>query len=144
MDSICALPNRPHIDAEIQEKERMLAAIHEHEDVLTKPYFGEINLPAFDIVTIEDILQKGLPDLDAEAANRVSGHLAELGEGGEKWISDGIELLPPPGSDGTLSLLRSESRRLILNTPLPRILQSSLQQPETKDYSSTCRSQCYM
>ncbi len=101
VDSLCALPNRPHMDAEIQEKERMLAAIQEQAAVLTKPHFDGISLPTFDVATIAGILQKGLPDLDAEAANRVSRHIAELGRGGEKWISDGVELLPPPGSDGT-------------------------------------------
>ncbi len=101
VDSFCALPKRARIGAEIQDKERMLAAIREQADVLTRPHFEEINLPVFDTATIDGILQKGLPDLDTEAANRVRGHIAELGEGGEKWISDGIELLPPPGSDGT-------------------------------------------
>ena len=42
------------------------------------------------MATIEALLQRDLPELEAAAAARVQAHLASLGAGGETWIGEGM------------------------------------------------------
>ena len=97
----CALPNRVNVDAEIQEKKRALAAIRKQQDVLTKPLLAKIELSALNADTFDDVLMKNLPNLETEAADRVRQHMAALGEGGERWISDGVKRLSFPSPSDT-------------------------------------------
>jgi wobble nucleotide-excising tRNase len=99
VDDFCALPPRPGIDAAIEATERNLAAAREQEPVRNTPLFDAITLPAFDIAAIDRILAEDLPTLDAAAAAQVLVHLAELGPGGETWVSEGMRLVPQP-ADG--------------------------------------------
>ena len=90
----CALEARPQIGREIQETERALAAAREREPVRNTAAFESLNLPAFDLVAIENLLEEDLPALDASAAAQVQEHMATLGERGEQWLSEGMEHLP--------------------------------------------------
>jgi wobble nucleotide-excising tRNase len=90
VDDFCALPPRSDIDEAIQEAERALAAAREQDAVLTTPAFEPLVLPAFDLVAIEQVLQRDLPALDSATLARVQTHLAGLGKGGEGWVADGI------------------------------------------------------
>ena len=90
VDEFCALPANANIEQEIQATERNLAASREQDPVRNTPAFDLLTLPTFDVVTIERVLQAGLPDLDAAAAARVQSHLATAGRGAEQWIAEGM------------------------------------------------------
>lgn len=90
VDDFCALPGRADIDAAIQEAERDLAAAREQDPVRTTPSFQSFNLPRFDLVSIERLLEQDLPALDSATLVRVQAHLASIGQGGEAWVAEGI------------------------------------------------------
>jgi wobble nucleotide-excising tRNase len=90
VDAFCALQPRPDIDQVIQEAERNLAAARSSDAIRQQAVFDELVLPDFDLNDIEALLNRDLPELEADAAARVQAHLASLGSGGEAWISDGM------------------------------------------------------
>lgn len=96
VDDFCALPARTDIDATIQAAERNLAAVQEQDPVRHAALFDIISLPAFDVATVDAILGRDLPALDATAAARVQAHLARLGQGGESWAAEGMPRIPQP------------------------------------------------
>lgn len=91
IDDFCALEDRDDIDVALQETERNLAAVRQADAVRKRAHFEAITLPAFDMVEIENILSRGLPDLEAEAATRVQDHLAKIGDDGEVWVGNGMK-----------------------------------------------------
>lgn len=90
IDAFCAVDARADIDEAIQEAERGLAAAKSSEAVRTRPPFSAVDLPVFDMDALNGVLQRGLPELDAEAAARVQAHLRRLGAGGENWVAEGV------------------------------------------------------
>jgi wobble nucleotide-excising tRNase len=90
IDQFCALPANPNVVAEIEAEERNLAAAREQEPVRITPAFDLLDFPAFDLPTIETLLQAGVPELDAAAATRVQEHLATSGRNAEEWIGEGM------------------------------------------------------
>ncbi len=90
VDAFCALNDRADIDEAIREAERNLAAARSAEAVRTRPSFSTIDLPVFDVAALNDLLQRGLPALEAKAAARVQAHLGRLGAGGENWVAEGV------------------------------------------------------
>jgi wobble nucleotide-excising tRNase len=94
VDDFCAIPARAEIDAAIDATERSLAAAREQEPVRNTPPFDTLSLPAFNVAAIDRILEESLPSLEAVAAEQVQAHLAELGPGGETWISEGMRRIP--------------------------------------------------
>jgi wobble nucleotide-excising tRNase len=101
VDDFCALPPRPDVDTAIGAAERILNAAREQEPVRNTPPFDLLSLPAFDVAAIDRLLAEDLPALDAAAAAQVQAHLAELGAGGERWISEGIRFIPPATAEAT-------------------------------------------
>jgi len=99
VDEFCALEARPNIEQEIRETERALAAAREQEPVRNTRMFERLNLPAFDLEEIDQILQADLPSLDTAAVEKVQRHLATLGSRGEQWLSEGMKLLRESESD---------------------------------------------
>ena len=93
VDEFCALEARPDIEQEIREMERALAAAREQEPVRNAPMFERLDLPAFDLEEIDQILKADLPSLDMKAVEQVQQHLAALGPGGEQWLNEGMKLL---------------------------------------------------
>ena len=98
VDAFCALEDRDNIDDAIQDAERNLAAVREADAVREKAHFDAISLPTFDLPAIENILSRGLPDLEAEAAAQVQAHLAQIGDGGEAWVGDGMKRIEAASS----------------------------------------------
>ncbi len=98
VEEFCALPERAAIDEAIQAAERNLAAAHEQDSVRNTPVFETLTLPGFDVRGLGAILQQDLPSLDAAAAAQVQAHLAELGQGGEAWVADGMRMVPQAAS----------------------------------------------
>lgn len=103
VDEFCALPERADIDEAIETAERNLAAAREQDSVRNESLFEALTLPRFDAADLEQILQQDLPSLDAAAATQIQAHLADLGQGGEAWIADGMDRVQqvPPGSTET-------------------------------------------
>lgn len=94
VDQFCALPPNENIDAEIQEAERALAAAQSAEPVRQQANFQALSLPAFNVEEINAILQRDLPDVQAEAAASVQQHLSKLGKGAEAWVGEGMQKIP--------------------------------------------------
>lgn len=95
VDPFCNLNEDPDIDTKIQEAERRLAAARSTDAIRQRPGFQDIGLPDFDIDGVEGVLGRTLADLEAEAADRVRTHMANLGRGGEAWVSDGMGRIAP-------------------------------------------------
>ena len=90
MDEFCNIQEVPDIETEIEKARMDLDAIQDADTILNTPQFDRISLPAFDKSGIHTILQRGLQDLDAEAAARVAKHVESLGNRGESWIAEGM------------------------------------------------------
>lgn len=87
----CGLEARPDIDEAIEGAERALAAAKSSDDIRTRSAFVPTTLPTFDPDALNRLLQRGLPDLEAEAAARVQAHLKRIGKDGEEWVSEGVQ-----------------------------------------------------
>jgi wobble nucleotide-excising tRNase len=94
VDDFCALQPRADIGAEIQAAERALAAAQERAAIQRAHPFDALVPPAFDVAGLTQVLALGLAALDREAAARVQAHLAQLGQGGEAWVADGVRRVP--------------------------------------------------
>lgn len=90
VDQFCALPANPNVATEIEAAERNLAAAREQDAVRNTLAFELLSFPAFDLQAIENVLQAGVPELDAAAAARVQEHLATSGRNAEEWIGEGM------------------------------------------------------
>ena len=101
VDEFCALAELPGVDVEIEATERALAAARDQHAVRTTPLFETLGLPAFEAESIDTLLQRDLPDLDATAEAQVRAHVARLGRGAEPWINDGMHRLSQSGAEST-------------------------------------------
>lgn len=86
-----ALSERADIEEAIQAAERSLAAARAQEPVRNTAAFEALSLPAFDVASIEQVLEQALPELDSAAAARVQAHLASIGQNAETWVAEGME-----------------------------------------------------
>ncbi|MGC1860053.1 MAG: AAA family ATPase [Methylocystis sp.] len=100
IDAFCALPPLADCDALIQRAQRNLAAAKSAAAVRTRPLFDPINLPGFDTATIEELLCRQLPNVEADASARLNAHLARLGDGGENWVAEGVIRMNATPADG--------------------------------------------
>ena len=99
VDAFCGLEVDEDVDTKIQNAERRLAAARSADAIRQRPGFQDFSLPDFDIEAIDGVLGRGLPNLEAEAGERVRAHLAKLGRGGEAWISEGMPRVEPLSAD---------------------------------------------
>lgn len=99
VDAFCTLEADEDIDTKIQDAERRLAAARSADAIRQRPGFQDFSLPDFDIDAIDAVLGRGLPNLEAEAGERVRAHLAKLGRGGETWISEGMPRIEAASAD---------------------------------------------
>jgi|SRR5665213_2888022 len=100
VDNFCALTPASDLPRLIEDAERRLAAARDAGRVAETATFPAISLPRITLGEIEDILARGLPELDANALNRVQTHMARLGRGGEAWVGQGMELTDKLRSEG--------------------------------------------
>ena len=91
VEAFCALTELSELDGKIDAAERALKVVQDQESVLRAPIFPSIELPEFDIEAIRETLGKDLDGLDKSAEAQVQAHIQPLGEGGESWVSDGVE-----------------------------------------------------
>lgn len=78
------------VEKKIEQAEKRLAAARASERVATRSDFSEVKLPEIDLAEFEEQLATGLGELDAAALERVQAHIAALGQGGERWIGEGV------------------------------------------------------
>ncbi len=91
VDDFCALKYNPRVKDEIKQAKQNLAAARSADKVLKEKHFPVLGLSSFDVKTIDELLGRGLPEIDQNAAKHVQEHLASLGKGGEAWTSDGMK-----------------------------------------------------
>ena len=89
-DAFCALPPNPNVVADLDAARRRVATAAEAAKVEARPEVLSLTLPDFDLDALAALLGRELPDLEAAAAARVQAHLAKLGAGGERWVSEGV------------------------------------------------------
>lgn len=101
VDEFCALPADADIEASVAAAERSLAAARSADAIRQQAPFLPLTLPRFHAEAINGLLGRTLPDLEAEAAAKVRGHLRSLGRGGEAWVGDGMSRIAgaPEGHD---------------------------------------------
>lgn len=100
IDEFCALPEVLDIDTAIEDAERRVAALQESDAVRSTPTFESLMLPGIDVSSIEELLSRGIPELDATALAAVHEHLSSLGQSSEAWVSQGVEYLEEPRISG--------------------------------------------
>ena len=93
VDEFCDITQMDDVEDKIQNAERALEAARNRDAVLSADLFNTVFLPDFDAVGIAQVLSQGLSDLDSAAEAQVRTHIAELGDGGESWVADGVGLL---------------------------------------------------
>jgi wobble nucleotide-excising tRNase len=97
VDFFCSLQARPAIDEEIQAAERLLAAARDQDAIRNAPAFEQLDLPPFDLTTLEAVLGRDLAALDMRAAQQVQDHLAGIGQGAEAWVANGVQRMQASG-----------------------------------------------
>jgi wobble nucleotide-excising tRNase len=95
VDAFCALKAVPKIAEAITAAARSLAAAQASDKVHKEEDFSTIALPAFDMTALNGLLTRDLPGLEAKAAELVKKHFAAIGEGGERWVGDGMNRVSP-------------------------------------------------
>ncbi len=96
LDAFCDLTHDPLVDESIAETERRIAAAKEEDGVRVTEAFTAFALPTFDVAEIQRVLAQTLPDLQADAANRVRQHLDVLGPKSESWVAEGMRYAQTP------------------------------------------------
>lgn len=100
VDEFCALSPVDQLDQKLDETSRKLAAARAADKVANASDIPEIELPAFDLSPLDDLLRSTTEALDSKAASHVQGHLQSLGDKGEDWVSEGMDLCAHGEDDG--------------------------------------------
>ena len=96
--TFCGLKELATVDTDISATERTLDAVKKADRVRITRDFSQLDFPAIDVSSIESLLGKQISDLDEAAVSRVQVQSGLLGEGGEKWIADGVPRIQGDGS----------------------------------------------
>jgi wobble nucleotide-excising tRNase len=88
IDAFCDLKAQHH-----------LTAAHSADAILKAQVFEAFTVPEFNIEDLDGVLGKDLADIEAGATERVKAHIERLGEGGEDWVSDGVQRIEPVSAD---------------------------------------------
>lgn len=95
VDQFCALKANAKVADAIKEAERSLSAAQSSDAVRKENGFEALKLPVFDAVALDELLKRSLPELEAQAAARVQQYFTALGDGAERWVNQGMGLIPP-------------------------------------------------
>ncbi len=101
VDEFCALTSVPNIDNEIVKAELRLAAARDRDSIAITPALDLLDLPTVDVEQIEKILQMDLETLQTDALEQLQFHFQRLGNGGEKWVSDGMQRIVQADNDSS-------------------------------------------
>lgn len=100
IEQFCALQPVNDLERLIEEAEKRLAAAREAGRIAGTATFGRLLLPRIDLNSLSDLLDASLPNLDAEALQRVQAHVGRLGRAGEAWVGQGLQLAERNLADG--------------------------------------------
>lgn len=93
IDQFCALNDEPDVANKLQDQVRLRDAA-EHQEEINKALRPEaLSLTPFDLEQIESVLARDLPGFVTAAVQRIGEHVAHLGRGGERWLSEGVSYL---------------------------------------------------
>ena len=93
LEDFCALKPSQDIDTQIDLKEKAIRAANEEDQVRAYPAFEAINVPAYEIPKIEELLGSTLDTIQDEAVRRIEAHLSSLGNTAEAWMADGMQFV---------------------------------------------------
>jgi wobble nucleotide-excising tRNase len=97
VDQYCDLQQRPNIDQEISEAERILAALSDAAAVKEMPLLSSIEVPSIDAAALSELLSSGIEGLDDDALRNIRTHFHEIGDRAEDWSADGMRRLAGRG-----------------------------------------------
>jgi len=93
IDKFIALEEIEDLSVKIAEVEKQIKAVNQNDPIQKTPLFGDISIPEFNIDKIQEILGKGLGNLQSEAIASIQEHLKSLIPNSEKWIDEGVDIL---------------------------------------------------
>ena len=93
LDEFCALTEIDNIDQELRDADQSASVLRDQEKIRTTGEFTAIAMPTLPVEEVREVLGTVLPDLDAAALVAVSAHVERLGDGGERWVSEGARFL---------------------------------------------------
>ena len=93
VDDFCNLSADPDIDERLKETERKITAGQQQTSIIATKCIPKLTLPEFNLEKIDDVLQADLDSLEVTTLERIQTHFSGLGQGGEKWVSEGMNLL---------------------------------------------------
>ncbi|MDE2226219.1 MAG: AAA family ATPase [Xanthomonadaceae bacterium] len=102
-DAFCALEHIANLAKQIDDAEKRLAAARSSAAIADAAVFPVLSLPIFDLAALDALLTRDLPGLEEAAAERVRAHIAVLGDGGERWVSEGLAHADHVARDGAAS-----------------------------------------
>jgi wobble nucleotide-excising tRNase len=91
IEQFCHLPPIDDLKTKIEEATKRLAAAKSSAEVAAALPLPTLAVPSFDLAELGELLNRGLPELEREAALRVQQHLQKLGARGERWVAEGVE-----------------------------------------------------
>jgi len=91
VDTFLTLPQDPTVDASITTSTQRIEAVRLSALVRQTGLFDQVAIATLDPESLRELLSRAMPDLDAEAANRVRAHIAGVGPQAEGWIASGLE-----------------------------------------------------
>lgn len=89
LDDFCALTEIDNIDEELREAGKSASVLRDQDKIQITGAFTAIAMPTLPAEEIREVAGTVLPDLDAAALAAVTAHFERLGNGGERWVSDG-------------------------------------------------------
>lgn len=98
-EKFCGLQQQSNIDDLVLAAQRALDAAKAEATIRNAATFQPLALPPMDTAVLDTLLARDLPDLDRAAAERVKAHVATLGDNGEAWVSEGLEMIPDGAHD---------------------------------------------
>ncbi len=93
----CDLENVEDIDSKIEEKKKTLEAIKNQSTIIEKNPIVTVNQVSINISYYLNLLKSDIGDIDKEAMRMVLDYFSDTAR--EKWVSDGLELLPHDQDD---------------------------------------------
>lgn len=93
VDEFCALTPIEDIDTAITQARQRVITMQQAEAVRTTQPFEPFEPPTLETNAILTLLRGTLSDIDTQALRTVQAHLQHLGQLGEMWVSQGMELM---------------------------------------------------
>ena len=99
LDQFCALQPVADVDAAITTAEQVLRTARRAGEIQQGSLFAELALPPIDVASLNAVLSQDLEALDAASVERVHRHCEALGDRGEEWVSEGMQMLRAGAND---------------------------------------------